>query len=124
MVLYYLQHKYVLALLTDHVTKQHVTKCPEVDVILVETRCLVICLSMMPIDISIVKLTRCTSFSNIFYFVVALYMFRTVFPYIARSLRLYIQHQVYVTNRFCLLLASGNEMFHLVPASKQSTKSV
>jgi hypothetical protein len=35
-------------------------------------------------------------FSNLFYFVVALYMFRTVFPSIIRSLRLYIQHQVYV----------------------------
>jgi len=35
---------------------------------------------------------RCTSFSNLFYFVVALYMFRTVFPFIIRSLRLYIQH--------------------------------
>ena len=53
-------------------------------------------------------------------------MFRTVFPSIIRSLRLYIQHQVY-TYRFCWLLASGNEMelsFHLVPASKQSAKSV
>jgi len=46
-----------------------------------------------------VKPTRCTSFSNLFYFVVALYMFQTVFPYIIRSLRLYIQHQLYVT--FC-----------------------
>jgi len=46
--------------------------------------------------ISIVKPMRCTSFSNLFYFVVAPYMFRTVFPSIIRSLRLYIQHQVYV----------------------------
>jgi len=30
------------------------------------------------------------------YFEVALYMFRTVFPSIIRSLRLYVQHQVYV----------------------------
>ena len=30
----------------------------------------------------------------LFYFEVALYMFRTVFPSIIRSLRLYIQHQV------------------------------
>ena len=44
----------------------------------------------------IVKPTRCTSFSNLFYFVVALYMFRTVFPSIIRSLRLCVQHQVYV----------------------------
>jgi len=46
--------------------------------------------------ISIAKPTRCTSFSNLFHFIVALYMFRTVFPSIIRSLRLYIQHQVYV----------------------------
>jgi len=46
--------------------------------------------------ISIAKPTRCTSFSNLFYFVVALYTFWTVFLSIIRSLRLYIQHQVYV----------------------------
>jgi len=34
-------------------------------------------------------------------------MFRTVFPSIIRSLRLYIQHQVHVKQ---ILLASGNEM--------------
>src|SRR5215475_1547710 len=36
--------------------------------------------------------------SNLFYyfFTVALYVFRTVSPSIIRSLRLYIQHQVYV----------------------------
>ena len=48
-------------------------------------------------------------------------MFRTVFPSIIRSLRLYIQHQVYVIE-VLWPLASGNEMelqFHLVPASKQ-----
>jgi diadenosine tetraphosphate (Ap4A) HIT family hydrolase len=48
-------------------------------------------------------------------------MFRTVFPSIIRSLRLYIQHQVYVM-QVSGLLASGNEMelhFHLVPASEQ-----
>jgi len=39
-------------------------------------------------------------------------VFRTVFPSIIRSSRLYIQQQVYV--RYCYLLASGNEMelFH------------
>ena len=47
--------------------------------------------------ISIVEPTRCISFSNLFYFVVALYIFRTVFPSIIMSLRLYIQHQAYVT---------------------------
>jgi len=42
-------------------------------------------------------------------------MFRTVFSSIIRSLRLYIQHQVYVIQVLCLLAS-----FHLVPASKQS----
>jgi len=53
-------------------------------------------------------------------------MFRTVFPSIIRSLRLYIQHQVYVI-QVLWLLASGNEMepqFHIVPARKQSAESV
>ena len=45
-------------------------------------------------------------------------MLRTVFPSIIRSSRLYIQQQVYV-KQVLLLLASGSEMFHLVPASKQ-----
>jgi len=34
--------------------------------------------------------------SKLFYFGTTLYMFRTVFPSIIRSLRLCIQHQVYV----------------------------
>jgi hypothetical protein len=49
-------------------------------------------------------------------------MFRTVFLSVIRSVRLSIQHQVYVIE-FLWLLASGNEMelrFHLIPASKQS----
>jgi hypothetical protein len=48
-------------------------------------------------------------------------MLRTVSPSIIRSLRLYIQHQLYVIH-VLWLLASGIEMelrFHLVPASKQ-----
>jgi len=71
-------------------------------------------------------------------------MFWTVFPPIIGSLRLYIQHQVYV--RFYLLLACRDEMedsisfllassqqnlfdiylmeFQLVPTSKQSAESV
>ena len=42
-------------------------------------------------DISIVKPARCTSVSNLFYFGMTLYMFRTVFPSIISSSRLYIQ---------------------------------
>jgi len=37
-------------------------------------------------NLPIVKPARCTSFSNLLYFVVALYMFWTVFPSIIRSL--------------------------------------
>jgi len=35
--------------------------------------------------ISVVKPTRCTNVSNLFYFGMTLYMFRTVFPSIIRS---------------------------------------
>ena len=41
--------------------------------------------------IPIVKPTRCTNVSNLFYFGMTLYMFRTVFPSIISSPRLYIQ---------------------------------
>jgi len=57
--------------------------------------------------------------SNLLYFGTTLYMLRMVFLFIIRSLRLYIEHQVYVI-QVLWLLASGNEMeIHLVPASKQ-----
>ena len=49
--------------------------------------------------ISIVKPTRCTSVSNLFYFGMTFYMFRTVFPSIIRSSRLYIQQP----NRYCCM---------------------
>jgi len=52
--------------------------------------------------ISIVKPTRCTGVSNLFYFEMTLYMFRMVFTSIIRSSRLYIQ----LSNRYCCLLAS------------------
>ena len=48
------------------------------------------------------KPTRCTSISNLFYFGVTRYMFRTVFPSIISSSRLYVQQP----NRSCCLLAS------------------
>ena len=41
--------------------------------------------------------------SNLFYFETTLYMFRTVSPSIIRSLRLYVQHQVYVIQVLWLL---------------------
>jgi hypothetical protein len=62
---------------------------------------------------SIVKPTRRTIF-RVYW--ISLYMFRTVFPSIIRSPRLYIQRQVYVIE-FRWLHASGH-----VPVSMQSTK--
>ena len=47
--------------------------------------------------------------SNLFYFETTLYMFLTVSPSIIRSLRLYIQHQVYVI-QVLWLPASRNKM--------------
>jgi len=41
------------------------------------------------------KTNQMHNISNLFYFGTTLYMFLTVFPSIIRSLRLYIQHQVY-----------------------------
>jgi hypothetical protein len=52
--------------------------------------------------------------SNLFHFGNTLYMSLTVSPSIIRSLRLYIQQQVYVIEVLWLLAS-----FHLVPASKQ-----
>jgi len=59
-------------------------------------------------------------------FGVTLYMFRTVFPSIIRSSRLYVQQQAYV-KQILLLLANGNEMelqFHLVPLYQAVAVSV
>jgi hypothetical protein len=58
------------------------------------------------------------NFSNLFYFGTTLYVFRTVSPSIIKSLRLYIQHQVYVI-QVLWLLARENEMENLVLSSKQ-----
>jgi hypothetical protein len=51
---------------------------------------------------------------------ISLYVFRTVFPPIIRSSRLYIQLQVYVI-QVRWLLASRHEMQSLVPVCKQSS---
>ena len=59
--------------------------------------------------ISIVKPTRCTSVSNLFYFGMTHHMFRTVFPSIIRSSRLYKQQQAFVKQillLFCTVLNS------------------
>jgi len=55
--------------------------------------------------ISIVKPTRCTIF-RVYW--ISPYMFRTIFPSIIRSPRLYIEHQVYVI-QVRRLLTSGHE---------------
>jgi hypothetical protein len=49
------------------------------------------------------KTKQMYNISNLFYFGTTFYVFRTVSLSIIRSLRLYIQHQVYVT-RFCSCL--------------------
>ena len=57
------------------------------------------------------KTNQMHNISNLFYFRTTLYVFRTVFPSIIRSLRLYIQHQVYVILKFqkwVQLLVSSN----------------
>jgi hypothetical protein len=51
------------------------------------------------------KTNQMHNISNLFYFGTTLYMFRTNFPSIIRSLRLYIQHHVCVIQVLWLLLA-------------------
>ena len=46
-------------------------------------------------EISKIKPARCTNVSNLFYFGMTLRVFRTVFPSIVRSSRLYIHQQVF-----------------------------
>ena len=52
------------------------------------------------------KTNHMHNISNLFYFGTTLYMFRTVFSSIIRSLRLYIQQQIYVI-KFCGCLLAG-----------------
>ena len=61
--------------------------------------------------ISVVKPTRCTDVSNLFYFGMTLYMFRTVFPSITSSSRLYIQQHAYVKQILLSASASGSQIF-------------
>ena len=49
------------------------------------------------------KTNQIHNISNLFYFGTTLYMFRTVSPSIIRSVRLSIQHQVYVIQVLWLL---------------------
>jgi len=58
--------------------------------------------------ISIVKSTRCTNVSNLFYFELTLHLFRTVFPSIIRSSRLYIQQKAFVKQ---ILLSASRQQY-------------
>ena len=71
--------------------------------------CLFISKSVSFILISTIKLTRCTSVSNLFYFAMTLYMFRTVFPSIIMSSRLYVQQQT--DTGVCLLANRQQYLF-------------
>jgi hypothetical protein len=51
------------------------------------------------------KTNQMHNISNLFYFGTTLYMFQTGFPSIIRSLRLYIQVQVYVIQVLWLLVS-------------------
>jgi len=64
--------------------------------------------------------------SNLFYFGSALYTFRTVFPSIVRSLRLYTQRQARHTGSADCLLAGTiwNWQFRLIPTSWQLAESL
>jgi len=49
--------------------------------------------------------------SNLFYFRTTIYMFRTVSPSIIESLRLYTQHQVFISYSICgCILASSHRL--------------
>jgi len=60
---------------------------------------------------STVKPTRCTNVSNLFYFGMTLYMFRTVFPSTISSSRLYILQQAFVKQ---ILLTTSGQQYLLV----------
>jgi len=51
--------------------------------------------------------------SDLFYFGITLYMFRTVFPSTIGSLRLYIQHQVYVAQVLWLLASKQPQNIYI-----------
>jgi hypothetical protein len=60
------------------------------------------------------KTNQMHNISNLFYFGTTLYMFRTVFPPIIRSLWLYIQHQLYVIQVLWLLASKLSVYLNLV----------
>ena len=62
-----------------------------------------LCCSHMVNEYFYSKTNQMHSISNLFYFEITIYIFRTVFQSIIRSLRLYIEHQVYVIQVLWLL---------------------
>ena len=70
------------------------------------------------------KTNQMHNISNLFYFGTTLFMFRTVFPSIIRSSRLYIQHQVYVKQVLWLLASKQNrsQKFHFHSNTNQMHK--
>ena len=70
--------------------------------------------------ISIGKRTRCTNVSNLFYFGMTLYMFRTVFLSIISSSRLYIQQQAFVKQ----ILLSASQRVGDVPSTLYMFRTV
>ena len=62
------------------------------------------------------KTNQMHNISNLFYFGTTCYMFRTVSPSIIRSLRLYIQHQVYVIQVLWLQQAATEPVWHIPDA--------
>jgi hypothetical protein len=60
------------------------------------------------------KTNQMLNISNLFYFGTTLYMFRTVSPSIIRSLRLYIQQQVYVIQVLWLLASNSRVILHCI----------
>jgi hypothetical protein len=98
-------HKYWFTVPMSYTSAEHATcfyyKYEQVCFIIFHTR---------NIYNSIVKPTRCTSFSDLFFLGgITLYMFWMVFQSIIRSSILYIQQQVYV-KQILYLFPSGNKM--------------
>ena len=71
--------------------------------------------------ISVVKPTRCTAVSNLFYFGMTPYVFRTIFPPITRSLRPYIQQQgiCQTDTAVCLLAGTKNSFLYPLATRQQ-----
>ena len=73
------------------------------------------------------KTNQMHNISNLLYFGTTLYMYRTVFPFIIRSLRLYIQHQVHVKQILltaCQRERDGTHVLDGLSVHRQESKTV